>query len=92
MVAVFWIVGNVMEILTVKTVLMKIQVYVINENAILQHSLLVKMAVVFLNSGCVTLTMIAAMTLTNLLTCVDKRTVLQDGKDVQDGTITGKIR
>lgn len=38
--------------------------------------------VAFLNYGCVISTMIVVMTLTNLLTCVARRTVPRDGEDV----------
>jgi hypothetical protein len=83
-----WIAGNVTVIQTVKTVLMKIQVFVIKENVILQHNSLAKMVDVYPNCGCVILITIVVMIPMNLRTCVGKKIVQQDGNAAQEGTIT----
>lgn len=71
-----------MEMLIVKTVLMKTHRFVTIVLVILKRNLLAKMDVVYQNYGCAISTTIAAMIPTNLLICVDKRIVRQVGNVV----------
>lgn len=81
-------VGNAMEIQTVKMVQMKMRRFVTRGLVIQKRNFRAKMEGVYQNCGCATSIMIVGMILMNRLTCVDRGTALQVGRDAQDGPTT----
>ena len=77
-----WEHGNVMEIKTAVTGLMKMMMSVTRKNVTRRLSFHVPMVNVSPSCGTVTMMMTAEMTVTSLPTCVGRETVLRDGGGV----------
>jgi hypothetical protein len=85
---VFWIVGDVMEMLIVRTAVTKTQDTVTKNHVIQKPNSVAKMAVAFQNCGCVISIMIVVTILMSQLTCVDKEIVPLAGNVVPANQIT----